>query len=183
MKASYQQITVLVDDLLHLRRLETDFETRRDMVHIPDVLKYTLDTFESQAHDKGIRLTSALGDGIPAVRANSIRIRQLLDNLVGNAIKYTPGSGEVHVSILARDNQVILEVKDTGLGIPQNEQNRIFEKFYRASNAPGAVQGTGLGLSIVKSIVESYHGRIWVESTPGQGSSFFVVLPAHDQVL
>lgn len=183
MKASMQQITILVTDLLDLGRLETDFETRRDFVHMPDVLKYTLDTFERQARDKNIQLTSALGADIPPVRASSIRIRQMLENLVGNAIKYTPEQGSVHVSIAARDRQIILEVKDSGLGIPQNEQSRVFEKYYRASNAPSAAQGTGLGLAIVKSIVENYHGRIWVESTLGQGSSFFVVLPAHDQII
>lgn len=82
------------------------------------------------------------------------------------------------MGIGARDEQVIIEVRDTGPGIPKNEQSRIFEKFFRASNAPEGVAGTGLGLAIVKSIVDSYQGRIWVESKLGEGSSFFVVLPA-----
>ncbi len=77
------------------------------------------------------------------------------------------------------ESQVILVVNDSGPGIPSGEHSRIFEKFYRASNAPEEVSGSGLGLAIVKSIVDSHQGRVWVESTMGKGSSFFVVLPAN----
>ncbi|HVN15158.1 MAG TPA: ATP-binding protein [Anaerolineales bacterium] len=181
-QASVQHITTLVNDLLDLGRLEAGFDTRREMVHIESILKYTLDTYDGEARTKNITLSSTVNPDVPALRANPIRIRQLLDNLVGNAIKYTQESGNVHVDVNVQDNQIILEVKDTGPGIPQNEQNRIFEKFYRATNVPDGSQGTGLGLAIVKSIVESQHGRIWVESTLGQGSSFFVVLPVHEQI-
>jgi signal transduction histidine kinase len=179
-QASVQHITTLVNDLLDLGRLEAGFDTRRETVQIGSVLKYTLDTFENQVRTKNLELTYALAGDIAPLRANPIRIRQLLDNLLGNAIKYTPMHGKIHVSIATRDQQIILEVRDSGPGIPQAEQGRIFEKFYRASNVPDGTQGTGLGLAIVKSIVENYHGRIWVESTPGNGSSFFVVLPANE---
>ena len=177
-QGSVQHITSLVNDLLDLGRLEAGYDLRRETVWIDSVLKYTLDTFDEEARAKGIALSSTLAPGIPSLRANPIRIRQLLDNLVGNAIKYTPPQGKVHVGIGARNDQVIIEVRDTGPGIPKSEQNRIFEKFYRASNVPEGATGTGLGLAIVKSILDSYQGRIWVESTPGQGSSFFVVLPS-----
>lgn len=179
-QASVQHITTLVNDLLDLGRLEAGFDTRRETVHIVSVLKFTLDTFETQARNKKITLSSNLSPVIPVLRANPIRIRQLLDNLVGNAIKYTPEGGKVEINVATQDQQIILNVKDTGPGIPHSEQNRIFDKFYRASNVPDGSPGSGLGLAIVKSIVESYHGRIWVESTLGQGSSFFVVLPAHE---
>ncbi len=177
-EASVQHITTLVNDLLDLGRLEAGHDLRRETVWIDSVLKYTLDTFETQARDSNIKLTSVLASGIPAIRANPIRIRQMLDNLVGNAIKYTPPGGSVHVGIGTRDEQVIIEVRDTGPGIPKDEQGRIFDKFFRASNVPEGVTGTGLGLAIVKSIVDGYQGRIWVESKAGEGSSFFVVLPA-----
>lgn len=176
-QASVQHITNLVNDLLDLERIEAGFDTRREQVHIGSVLKYTLDTFEAQARAKKISLTMSLGTDILPLRANPIRIRQLLDNLVGNAIKYTPADGKVEINVAARDKQIIIQVLDNGPGIPQNEQSRIFDKFYRASNVPDGVQGSGLGLAIVKSIVESHHGRIWVESSQGKGSSFFVVLP------
>ena len=80
----------------------------------------------------------------------------------------------------AEDSQVIFSVADAGVGIPQSEQARIFEKFYRASNVPDESGGSGLGLAIVKSIVDSHQGRIWVESAIDKGSTFFVVLPAHN---
>jgi PAS domain S-box-containing protein len=177
-QASVHHITTLVNDLLDLSRLEAGFDTRREIVQMGAILEYTMDGFESQAHIKEIELHCQAEPDLPPLRANPIRIRQLLDNLVGNAIKYTPNHGVVHVRLGSAGRQVILEVKDTGPGIPHSEQGHIFEKFYRASNAPEGVQGTGLGLAIVKSIVDGYDGRIWVESTVGQGSSFFVVLPA-----
>ena len=179
-QASVQHITNLVNDLLDLERIEAGFDTRREQVHIGSVLKYTLDTFETQAHAKNINLSMNVATDIIPLRANPIRIRQLLDNLVGNAIKYTPADGSVDINVASRDRQIIIQVADTGPGIPQNEQPRIFDKFYRASNVPEGTQGSGLGLAIVKSIVESHHGRIWVESTQGKGSSFFVVLPAQE---
>jgi PAS domain S-box-containing protein len=179
-QASVQHITNLVNDLLDLERIEAGFDTRREQVHIGSVLKYTLDTFETQARAKKIDLSMSISTDVPPLRANPIRIRQLLDNLVGNAIKYTPAEGKVDVNVAARDKQIIIRVVDTGPGIPQSEQARIFDKFYRASNVPDGTQGSGLGLAIVKSIVESHHGRIWVESSQGKGSSFFVVLPAQE---
>lgn len=180
MQASVQHITSLVNDLLDLERIEAGFDTRREAVSIEGILKFTIDTFEGQAVTKKIDLKCDVAPGIPTVRANPIRIRQLLDNLVGNAIKYTPPDGKVLINVAARDQQIILEVTDTGPGIPQSEQTRIFDKFYRATNVPDGTQGSGLGLAIVKSIVENHHGRIWVESVQGKGSSFFVVLPSQE---
>jgi PAS domain S-box-containing protein len=180
-QSSVQHITTLVNDLLDLGRLEAGFDTRRESVQIGGVLKYTLDTFENQARTKQIELSFNTIPELPPLRANPIRIRQMLDNLVGNAIKYTQKGGKVDVHINAQDDQIILRVSDSGPGIPPGEQTRIFEKFFRASNAPDNVQGSGLGLAIVKSIVESHRGRIWVESNLGQGTTFFVVLPAYVQ--
>jgi two-component system NtrC family sensor kinase len=99
-----------------------------------------------------------------------------MDNVVGNAIKYSYPNGEINVSIHSEDNQMILQVTDAGPGIPVSDQPRIFDKFYRGSNIM-EVEGSGLGLAIVKTIVESHQGRIWVESVEGKGSSFFIVLP------
>jgi len=114
------------------------------------------------------------------LRANPIRIRQMLDNLIGNAIKYTPPGGSVQVSVSMEAGQIAVRIKDTGIGIPAEEQGRIFEKFYRASNAAKDAEGSGLGLAIVKSIVESHQGRVWVESAVGKGSTFVALLPSQD---
>ena len=115
------------------------------------------------------------------MRANPIRIRQMIDNLIGNAIMSAPEEGEIRISLHTADNQIILQVSDNGPGIPLAEQNLIFDKFYRATNVAESSRGTGLGLSIVKSKVDAHHGRVWVESKLNQGATFFVVLPASEQ--
>ncbi len=180
-QSSVQHITTLVNDLLDLGRLEAGFDTRRERVDLENVLNYTLDTFDAQVKKRKIKLVVKVAENLPPLRANPIRIRQMLDNLIGNAIKYVPEAGRVFIGIYQESQQIILEVKDSGPGIPPNEQSRIFEKFYRASNVPDSAIGSGLGLAIVKSIVESHQGRVWVESDLNEGTSFFVVLPAYEQ--
>ena len=180
LQRSIQHITTLINDLLDLGRLEAGFDTRREAVQLEGVLKYTLDMFDGQVKKKKISLTTDIAPNLHPLRANPIRIRQMLDNLVGNAIKYTPNEGRIHVSMLMQDNQIILKVQDSGFGIPPEEQGRVFEKFYRATNAVEDVEGSGLGLAIVKSIVDSHQGRVWVESTVGKGSTFIVLLPAQE---
>ena len=180
LQGSIQHITALVNDLLDLGRLEAGFDTRREVVHLGGVLKYSLDMFDAQIKRKNIRLTNSVSADLQPMRANPIRIRQMMDNLIGNAIKYTPDEGSIQVSISMQENQIIFKVEDNGPGIPADEQNHIFEKFYRATNAPEGVQGSGLGLAIVKSIVDSHQGRVWVESVLGRGSSFIVILPTQD---
>jgi len=177
LQGSIHHITTLVNDLLDLGRFEAGFDTRREIVQLENVLKYSLDLFENQVREKNIKLTVDVGQNLKALRANPIRIRQMLDNLIGNAIKYTQLDGDVRVSISMQGDQIILKVDDTGMGIPPEDQGRVFEKFFRASNAVEGVEGSGLGLAIVKSIVDSHQGRIWVESTVGKGSSFTVLLP------
>ncbi|MCE9645818.1 MAG: response regulator [Chloroflexi bacterium] len=180
LQGSVQHITSLVNDLLDLGRLEAGFDTRREAVQLEGVLKYALDMFDSQVKKKKIMLSTEIAQDLRPLRANPIRIRQMMDNLLGNAIKYTPEGGSVKVNVSMLDHQIILKIDDTGPGIPADEQNNIFEKFYRATNAPGGVEGSGLGLAIVKSIVTSHQGRVWVESTVGKGSSFIVILPAQE---
>ena len=180
LQGSAQHITTLVNDLLDLGRLDAGFDTRRETVHLDNVLKYSLDIFENQVRKKNIKLAVDIASNLKPLRANPIRIRQMLDNLVGNAIKYTPAEGSVHVSMSMEGDQIVIKVEDTGMGIPPEEQGRVFEKFYRATNAAKGAQGSGLGLAIVKSIVDSHQGRIWVESTVGKGSTFIVLFPTQD---
>ncbi len=178
-QGSVQNITALVNELLDLGRLEAGFDSRRESVQLESIVSYSLGLFEAQVKQKKLELSQEIAGELPPLRANPIRIRQMIDNLVGNAVKYTPPGGKVSVTVHAEDHQIIFQVKDTGPGIPSDEQLRIFEKFYRASNVSGT-KGSGLGLSIVKSIVDSYHGRVWVESSLDQGASFFVVLPTYE---
>ncbi|GAB4550312.1 MAG: response regulator [Anaerolineales bacterium] len=175
---SAQNITALVNDLLDLGRIEAGFDTRKDEVSLEQILQFTLENLGRQISDKKLDFNVNIDPDLPALRGNPIRLRQMVDNLLVNAVKYTPESGKVTVNLRREDSQVIFEVSDTGVGIPATDQPHIFEKFYRASNAPKGTPGTGLGLAIVRSIVENHQGRIWVQSTVGVGTKFVVVLPA-----
>ena len=141
-------------------------------------MEYALSNIEILAENKDQTLEVNIGTDLPAIHGNPVRLRQLFDNLIGNAIKYTPDGRKVSINLHREDNQIVFKVADQGQGIPQDDQAHIFEKFYRASNTTSASSGTGLGLAIVKTIVENHNGRIWVESKVNKGSTFFVVLPS-----
>ncbi|NJC98315.1 MAG: hypothetical protein C3F07_14675 [Anaerolineales bacterium] len=175
---SVQHITALINDLLDLGSVEAGLDTRREFVQLEGILRYTLDMLQGQIKSKRIKVETDIQPSLPAIRANPVRLRQVLDNVVGNAIKYSRNSGEVKVSIHGEDEQVILQVQDSGPGIPKEDQPHIFDKFYRGSNIDSET-GSGLGLAIVKTIVDAHQGRIWVESTEGRGSSFFIILPVN----
>jgi signal transduction histidine kinase len=113
------------------------------------------------------------------VAADKDRARQVLVNLVENAVKYSPGGGRIEVGLDATDGEVLFRVVDEGMGIPTDEQRRIFEKFYRLDpNMISGIGGTGLGLYICRELVERMGGRIWLESEEGKGSKFFFQLPS-----
>ena len=175
-QSSVQQITGLINDLLDIGSMEAGFDTRREFIQLEGILRYTLDMLQGQIKSKHLDVKTDIGPSLPALRANPIRLRQVMDNVVGNAIKYSFHDGKIDISIHEEGEQIILKVTDAGPGIPVSDQPRIFDKFYRGSNI-AEVEGSGLGLAIVKTIVESHQGRIWVESVEGKGSSFFIVLP------
>jgi two-component system phosphate regulon sensor histidine kinase PhoR len=115
---------------------------------------------------------------LPPLQGNARRLEQVITNLIGNAIKYTPDAGKIDVTLKAKGPYLVLDVSDNGIGIPLEDQPHVFEKFYRVRNDETAdIGGTGLGLSIVRSVVEKHGGRVWVESKPGEGSTFIVLLP------
>jgi two-component system NtrC family sensor kinase len=174
---SVQQITGLINDLLDIGSMEAGFDTRREFVQLDGILRYTINMLQGQITSKHLTVKTDISPSLPTLRANPIRLRQVMDNVVGNAIKYSYPDGEINISIHSEGDQMILQVADAGPGIPAGDQSRIFDKFYRASNINPDIEGSGLGLAIVKTIVESHQGRIWVESTEGKGSSFFIVLP------
>jgi signal transduction histidine kinase len=139
---------------------------------------YTVDALQNRIDAKNQHLEVIVGDDLPAVLGNPVRLRQVFINLVDNAIKYTPEGGQIEVSVHEEGGHAVVRVSDDGIGIPLDDQPHIFDKFYRASGVSSEYEGTGLGLSIVKSIVEMHGGRIWVESRPGEGTAFIVMLPA-----
>ncbi|MDD5368611.1 MAG: ATP-binding protein [Anaerolineaceae bacterium] len=174
---SVHNITSLVDDLLNLGRIEAGFDTRKEIVPLDHILQYSLDSFKNRIAQNSLQLLTEIPADLPPLFGNPVQLRQMVDNLVDNAIKYTSAGGSVVVKVQVQRNQIVLRVVDTGIGIPSVDLPHIFDKFYRASNTSTAIVGTGLGLSIVKSIVESHQGRIWVDSTVDEGTSITVVLP------
>ncbi len=177
--SSVQDITSLINDLLDLGKIEAGFDAHRESIQLDNILRYTLDNIKILAENKKQTLDIDIATDLPRIRGNPVRVRQMFDNLIGNAIKYTPKEKKIFIKLHCEDNQIIFKVADQGQGIPQEDQPHIFEKFYRASNITSSATGTGLGLAIVKTIVESHNGRIWVESKIDEGSTFFVVLPSH----
>ena len=177
-QASVQGITALISDLLDLGRIEAGLDARKELLDLRPLIRQSLENLNNLIVAKGQKLEVEISPSTPLIWGNAVRIQQMITNLVSNAIKYTPKGGRLGVRSRQEDGQAVLQVWDQGVGIPPAEQPYIFDKFYRASNLPEDVGGTGLGLTIVKSIVEDHQGRIWVESTPGQGTTFTIVLPA-----
>jgi PAS domain S-box-containing protein len=178
---SVNNITALINDLLDLGRIEAGFDARKEIVPLGAIINYAIEGLRSRLTEKDQNLVTEIPAKLPTVLGNPVRLRQLMGNLIGNAIKYTPTHGEITVRGHAEEGQIIIQVNDNGPGIPPTDQPYIFDKFYRASNVPLDTPGTGLGLAIVKSIVDNHQGRIWVDSVVGQGSTFTVVLPVTEQ--
>ena len=174
---SVNNITKLVNDLLNLGRIESGLDTSKEYFSINETINQIIDAQKVMINNKRLKLTTNLPDGNPSIYANQRQIRQMADNLLENMIKYTPEGKQLEINGELKENQIILQFRDEGIGIPAKDLPNIFEKFFRASNTDPDVTGTGLGLSIVKSIVDYHSGRIWVDSKPGIGTSFFVLLP------
>ena len=176
-KSSVYTTTNLIDDLLKLGRVEVGVLDEVTPVNLELLVVNALANFQSQVQEKGQTLNLRKTGELPSVLGSRTQLSQMVDNLISNAVKYAPPGGQIRMMLREEGNQVILHVADNGPGIPLEEQGRIFEKFYRATNAPNGVPGTGLGLAIVKTIVDNHRGRIWVDSKPGKGAVFTVVLP------
>jgi signal transduction histidine kinase len=172
------QMTQLVEDLLSLARIESDVDQLVQPVAMDGLVKGVIESHRTQALSKGLDLKMEVADGLPVVMGDPTLLRQAVANLVDNAIKYTP-RGEVTAKVYLDEDHVVVQVQDTGLGISQADQVRLFERFFRVKRRDSLdIKGTGLGLAIVKSVAERRHGgRVWVESRLGVGSSFFLVLP------
>jgi two-component system phosphate regulon sensor histidine kinase PhoR len=173
----------LILDMLSLARLETgDNAFRHDLIHLLPVVRPIVEAHRTRAQARNHRLTLDADSSFEQalVRADEEAIRQILDNLLDNAINYTPPGGRISVTCRISDDFVVLDVRDTGIGIPREDLPRVFERFFRVDKARSReVGGTGLGLSIVKHLVQSLGGRVSVESRPNAGSTFRVMLPRH----
>jgi signal transduction histidine kinase len=166
----------LLESLLDAAGIEAGhLMIRPQWIAVGRVLHDALDTFEPVAQEKGIRIAAGVVPSDLSVCADRERLLQVLSNLVGNALKFTPARGAVTVTATGRDSEVSFKVSDTGAGIPREDVAHIFDRYW-TSNAPTA-KGVGLGLYIAKGLVEAHGGHIWVESAVGQGSCFGFELP------
>jgi signal transduction histidine kinase len=174
-----ERLLALVDDLLFAARLQDHrLELERLPLDLRALVEESVAAARPRAEAADVQVSVAAGGEAP-IKGERVRLGQVLDNLISNAIKFTPGGGRVDVSIAPRDGTVCLEVTDTGIGIPEEERARLFERFYRSQSAlERQIQGTGLGLYVSKAIVEAHGGRIAVRSGEGQGTTFIVELPA-----
>lgn len=167
----------LVEDLLDFARLEAG-RTQLSLasVDIGETIRVGADRLRHQIERARLSLAIDVADGLPEMEIDVARIEQVMLNLVHNAIKFTPAGGTITVRAYQRRNTIVVEVQDTGVGIPPEEQSRLFERFYKSDKARRS-EGTGLGLAIAKNIVLSHGGQISVESTPGEGATFTFSLP------
>jgi len=177
--SSVQSITALISDLLELGKIEAGFDEDREPVLLAKVFREAIETLRPSWEAKRHTVQVRLPDDVPPVLGNPLRLRQVANNLLENAIKYTPDGGQIRVMLETEGDFQVLRVADTGIGIAAKDLPYIFDKFYRADEAIEHYDGTGLGLSIVKGIVERHNGRIWVDSQVGQGTMFTIMLPNH----
>lgn len=179
--SSLSHITSMISDLLDIGRIEAGYDLEMHPCCINDIAREATETYQIYAEEQEIALTGDISEVPLWVQGNARRLRQVLENLMGNAIKYNRPGGWVKVRVCRDDHHVIVRVEDNGIGVPVEEQPKIFQRFYRVYNPETEdVPGTGLGLAIVKSVAEKHKGRVWVESTPGEGSIFAVVLPLYE---
>jgi len=171
------RLTELIDNLLDASRIQAgalSMELRP--VDLAAIVRKTVARFEAQTNEHQFVLD--LPDDLPPVQADERRLRQILDNLLNNAIKYSPAGGKITIKARVKDEMVFVYVQDEGIGIPEEEQEAIFESFYRVdSSLRRSTQGAGLGLFLVRAIVRAMGGDVWVESEPGHGSTFIFTLP------
>jgi len=177
-----RRLARLTEDLLRLSQMDAEqLELEIRPVSVSQLIESCYETAQRRATEKELNLTAQVPSHLPDVAADSRRLQEVLQNLLDNAIQYTPPGGKIVLSAESQNDDVLFTVSDTGIGIPQADQPRIFERFYRVDVARSReAGGTGLGLSIAKHLVEAQGGRIWVESEVGAGSKFHFVVPVFD---
>jgi two-component system, OmpR family, phosphate regulon sensor histidine kinase PhoR len=172
-------LITLVSELLDLAKIESGLITReREEIRIAQLLEDQVAFHQAAAQAKSIQLSLGHLPALPTLMANRLNLEEVFSNLIGNAINYTPEKGKITIDAAVEGDYVCVRVTDTGVGIAEEDLDRIFDRFYRVKNAKTRfVIGTGLGLSIVKSIVDAHHGLLRVESKPDRGTTFHVLFP------
>ncbi len=172
------KLMFFVKALLEITHIKLTNEVKMDYFSFKDVLSEVVAYISSKAKDKNIAVNYDIEPGIDKICGSQEYVQETFVNILANAVKYTPCNGRIDIRVEDKGNTVLVQVEDTGIGIPKDELPRIFEEFFRASNAKEVERdGTGLGLSIAKQVIERHNGKIWVESEKGKGSIFNIELP------
>ncbi len=184
---SYKRLTTLlemVNDLLDISRMETKKKEREIIeLDVVEIIKSNTDFLEIELKKKGIKLNFNVEENIPHIKADSVEINRLFTNIIGNALKYNKENGSINISVSHTGNYVTTKISDTGIGLKPEDKEKLFHEFYRVKNeSTRNIPGTGLGLSIVKRIVDSYNGKIEVESEYAIGSTFTISLPIEPSI-
>jgi two-component system phosphate regulon sensor histidine kinase PhoR len=175
-----RRLARLTDDLLKLSRIEAGrLELEIRPIRVEALVSGCVETARLNAKSRGLQIVVDLQQNAPAVRGDGAQLGEVLQNLLDNALQYTPSGGQIEVKARANGHNIVFTVTDTGIGIPESDLERIFERFYRVDAARSReAGGTGLGLAIARHIVDAHGGRIWVESAVGQGSRFHFSIPS-----
>jgi len=175
-----ERLTRLIDDILTLSEIENiHFPVLKEDIEVNSVIEEVYTMLNPLAENKDIQILMEIDSSLPPIVGNRDRFKQMLINLVDNSIKYTPTGGKIFLNTYQRYHNIIITVRDTGIGIPKKDIPRLFERFYRVDKARSRkIGGTGLGLAIVKHIVLSLQGRIKVNSESEKGTEFTVIIPA-----
>jgi signal transduction histidine kinase len=186
-KASSERLVQLVNDILDLSRMDAGHFRLSLGPMTPGLpVRQVVAALSGLARDAGVELTVEVAPGLPTVRADGRRVEQVLINLVGNALRFTPSGGSVSLRVVLDETDskaVVYTVSDTGPGIPPEEHGKIWERFYQPAQPPRlATKGSGLGLTIAKHLVEAHGGRIWLSSEVGRGSTFGFSIPGPGQL-
>ncbi len=183
MEDSAKRLSYLINDFLTVSRLKSGkFNIDRVKTDLKQILRSEVRNLESQFKAKEIHLKVNIGSKIPALNADEQKLRQVMMNLIDNAMYYTPQGGEVEVTLIKEGTEIIFEVKDNGIGVPAEDQSMLFTKMYRASNAQRMrPDGTGLGLFLAKRVVSGHKGHVIFRSTEGEGSVFGFRIPIREK--
>jgi len=177
---SLTRILSLVNELLEITRIEEGRQLYKiSSIKFEEILKKVIKEFEEKIKEKNLKFELKLpSKRIPRIKADPEKISIVIENLLDNAIRYTPAGGSIKISLDIFENELQFSIEDTGIGIPEKEKESIFKKFFRASNAiKMETEGSGIGLFVSKNIVEAHGGKIWFRSQESKGSKFYFTIP------
>ncbi len=179
LKENVKRITELTENFFIASRIEEkELSSEKEEVDFQKIVEETISRFKIFTEDSDIKIVFNKAEKLPSLSIDKSQIKLIIENLIDNAICYSKKGGEINISVEYKENRIYFSIKDSGIGIPKEEQKHIFDKFFRAKNSKEKnKKGIGLGLFIVKSIIEKEKGKVWFQSELGKGTTFFFYLP------